>query len=256
MNIINYDDFIDKSNEKYRIEDIKGCHRTLICGASGSGKTNILLNLIIKNLYYNNIFIFSKSLKSDKKYEILRVYFDEIKKKVDKLNKTNAEDIKEGIKDKIEFNYDLTDDVSKMPNIETLNKKLYNLFIFDDGVIEMQNNKSFSSYIKTLYTRGRHLNLSTIFISQKYDTFIPTIVRENCTHLIMFGANQPMTTINSLRSILPYEFNDIRNLFKKNLSNSHEFILININAPEHKKFKKNLNEYINILNVDDDVIDV
>ena len=42
--------------------------RILICGASGTGKTNVLLNLILQYLSYDKLFLFAKDL-FEPKYE-------------------------------------------------------------------------------------------------------------------------------------------------------------------------------------------
>ena len=46
----------------------------LICGGTGSGKTNLLLNLIFKYLYYNKIYIYVKDL-TESKYQMLQDFF-------------------------------------------------------------------------------------------------------------------------------------------------------------------------------------
>ena len=43
------------------------CFRMLICGKSGCGKTNTVLHMLIKLLfYYDKIFLYSKNLEQEK----------------------------------------------------------------------------------------------------------------------------------------------------------------------------------------------
>ena len=48
--------------------------RLLICGASGTGKTNILLNLALDYLAYDKLYLFAKDL-SEPKYVFLQDVF-------------------------------------------------------------------------------------------------------------------------------------------------------------------------------------
>ena len=39
------------------------CFRMLVCGPSGSGKTNLFLDMIYRLLYYDQIFLYAKTLQ-------------------------------------------------------------------------------------------------------------------------------------------------------------------------------------------------
>ena len=72
-------------SKRHNNELLPKCIRGIICGESGSGKTNILFNLLTqpKWLDYNNLMIFGKNLLTQRDYQILRKCFDEkIPKKV------------------------------------------------------------------------------------------------------------------------------------------------------------------------------
>ena len=55
--------------------------RMLICGPSGSGKKNVLLDMIFRLLYYDKIYLYAKNLEQAK-YQLLRRSFEPISKEV------------------------------------------------------------------------------------------------------------------------------------------------------------------------------
>ena len=126
-------------NPNRDIHNIDLHFRMLICGSSGGGKTNSLVNLIKMFCKgrgtFDDIKIFCKS-----KHEPLYEYLSEISK------------------GKIE----VIDDLSLLPQINELNKSKQSLFIFDDLV--MEKNPLISEY----WLRGRKANCSLIFLSQSY----------------------------------------------------------------------------------------
>ena len=61
----------------------KDTFRMLICGNSGSGKTNLLLHMLIKPLlYYDDIYLYAKNLEQEK-YQKLINRINEISRKLD-----------------------------------------------------------------------------------------------------------------------------------------------------------------------------
>ena len=46
--------------------------RLLICRNSGSGKTNLLLNLIYDYVYFNKIYLYAKDLEEDKYQDLIQ----------------------------------------------------------------------------------------------------------------------------------------------------------------------------------------
>ena len=67
--MINLDNIVNNNNEKHNeklpyIPDHP--YRVLIIGGSGSGKTNILLNLINEQKYIDQIYLYAKDLSETK----------------------------------------------------------------------------------------------------------------------------------------------------------------------------------------------
>ena len=123
-------------------------YRTLFIGDSGSGKTNVLLN-VIKNQrpYIDKIYLYVKNpFKS--KLQLL----------VNRKEKGGTKKLKYP---KVFINYSqIIDDVYE--NLEnyspTKNRKV--LIVFDDMVTDMEANKNLNPFVSELFSRGRLLNIS------------------------------------------------------------------------------------------------
>ena len=110
-------------------------YRILIIGASGSGKTNALINLINEQNDIDKIYLYAKDL-SEPKYEYL------IKKREDAgikhLNNSNAfiecSNTMDGVYENIS-NYNL-------------NRRRKNLIVFDDMIADIMTSKKFHAIIK------------------------------------------------------------------------------------------------------------
>ena len=72
MEIPNYDKIETTYNFKQLYDYMPDrCFRMLICGKTGCGKTNTVLHMLIKSLiYYDKIFLYSKTLEQEK-YSLL-----------------------------------------------------------------------------------------------------------------------------------------------------------------------------------------
>ena len=154
--MINFDDYVNENKTKHNknwshIPDHP--YRILILGGSGSGKTNVLLNLTENQPDIDKIYFYTKDLY-EAKYQYL-------------INK------KEGIvigrfsdpKAFIEYSNDMHD-VYK--NIDEYNHDKENkiLIVFDDMITDMIHNKKLNSIVTELFIRGRKLNISLGFITQ------------------------------------------------------------------------------------------
>ena len=176
--MINLDNIINKNNKEHNkkwpyIPDHP--RRILIIGGSGSGKTNILLNLINEQKGIDKIYLYAKDL-SESKYEYL------IK------NRENA-----GIKHVNDGNafieYSNTmDDVYKNIDDYNPNRRRKILIVLDDMIADIMTNKKFQAIIKELFIRCRKINISLVFITQSYFS-VPKDVRLNSTHYFIMKIN-------------------------------------------------------------------
>ena len=75
MEIPNYDstDDIDKKYKQLFPFMPAATFRMLICGNSGSGKTNLLYHMLIKPLlYYDEIYLYARNLEQDKYQKLIK----------------------------------------------------------------------------------------------------------------------------------------------------------------------------------------
>ena len=199
--------------------------RQVIVGASGSGKSNILLNLIsAMNGTFEKIIIFTQD-KDEQLYNYLE----------DKLGADDFE-IYEGIESVRNYNFD---------NLE----EKQHLIIFDDMCIETEKKQA---PICELFIRGRKMahkcGCSVIYLTQSYFQ-VPPVIRKQMTSMIIRKVNGKRDISNILRETS-------LNTTSKVLTNIYEaccdpdditaFLLIDYNAPETKRFRYKLGTILNI----------
>ena len=141
----------------------QSCFRLLISGMSGSGKTNLLIHMLLKPLvYYDKIYIYAKNLEQSK-YQLL----------IDKMNKIATK------------NEVLLDDIIESSNdeiipVSEMDSECQKVIVFDDYVCEKNQNDIIDYFI-----RGRHKNCCVIYLTQSYYK-TPKDIRLNCSHYIFF----------------------------------------------------------------------
>ena len=168
--MINFDDYVNenKNEHKKNWPNTPGHqYRILIIGGSGSGKTNVLLNLIDNQPDIDkNIFVRKRSIWS--KINIR-----------EKLGLKRFNDPKAFIEYSNDMQY-----IYK--NIDDYNPDEENkiLIIFDDMIADMIHNKKLNSIVTELFIRGRKLNISLVFVTQSYFK-VPKDVRLNTSHFLL-----------------------------------------------------------------------
>ena len=164
MEIPNYDSTGEDVNKKF-----KQLHhfmpsdtfRMLICGSSGSGKTNLLYHMLTKPLlWYDEIYLYARNLEQDK-----------YKKLIQKIRKLSHE-----------IGYEIlnvsNDEITPVTEMDYVDNQ--KLVIFDDYVCD-KNQKQIIDY----FIQGRHKNCSVLYMSQSfYKT--PKDIRLNCSHYCLY----------------------------------------------------------------------
>ena len=146
-------------------------YRILIIGGSGSGKTNVLLNLIENQPDIDKIYLYAKD-PYEAKYQYL-------------INKREGVGINHFNDPKafIEYSNDMHD-VYKNINYYNPYKENKILIVFDDMIADTIKNKKIDSIVTELFISGRKLNISFVFITQSYFK-VPKDVRLNTTHFFI-----------------------------------------------------------------------
>ena len=173
--MINLDDIVNENKNKHNknwpyIPDHP--FRILIIGGSGSGKTNVLLNLIENQPDSHKIYLYAKD-PYECKYQYLI-----IKREGAGIN--HFKDLKAFI----EYSDDMRN-VYKNVNHYSPDKENKILIVFDDMIAHMIQNKKLNSIVTELFIRGRQLNISLVFITQSYFK-VPKDVRMNTTHFFCY----------------------------------------------------------------------
>lgn len=217
----------------------------IICGASGSGKTNVLLNLIhpdnkhLHGSYYHTILIFSPTASNDKNglddtYTVLNLpkenYIKDFNPDILKtlLNNRKKQIEKDGI-----------EKVSKTDRV---------LLIFDDCICE----KSFMHSPETLklFVLLRHYLCSVALLAQSI-TKVPRGMRVNSNMLILFINLESEIVICTDEfcpsNVSKKKFREIINFCCKDRFN---FMSINNHADPGKRIRKNLSDIIDLENLD------
>ena len=207
MEIPNYN--VDNKNEKF-----KQCYsfmptdtfRMLICGNSGSGKTNLLYHMLIEPLlHYDEIHLYAKNLEHEK-YQNLMNKMNHISREVDY-------DVMKVSNDKIIPINDL--------DFEDNQK----LIIFDDYVCE-KNQRQIVDY----FIQGRHKNCSIIYLSQSfYKT--PRDIRLNYFHYCIYEFPSSRE-----RNMISSELGVDKQKFKKATKKPYSFLYVD---KPRKKVKRN-----------------
>ena len=214
--MINSDDYTNENKTKHNanwpyIPD--HLYRILIIGGSGSGKRNLLLNLVINPPDIYKIYSYAKD-----PYEAKYQYLINKRESVG-INRFNDPEAY------IEYSNDMRD-VYK--NIDEYNPDIdnKNLIVFDDMIAVMINNKKLNSIVTELLIRGRKLSISLVFITQSYFKF-PKDVILNTTYF--FIAKNPNK--RELQQIVINHSSDIKtedfiNIYRKFAGKSYSFQLL------------------------------
>ena len=226
--------------------------RALIVGKSNCGKTTLLLNLLLKPgwLDYNNLLVFGNSLHQ-LEYQIIKKGFEKglskdqvysIFQNQNVLEEKNYSAL-QAIEDfdgplTNEINAQFFDSCELVPDPSSLNPQKKNLLILDDCFLGKQNKA------EAYYTRGRHNNCDTIYISQNYFKLPRQTIRENANFIILFP--QDSRNINHLHAdhcpYIPIE--EFRELCTKVWKNKHNFVTIDLTTDYDKgKFRQNFQTF-------------
>ena len=134
-----------------------GSKRGLLVGASGCGKTNVMIFLIEhpNGLRFQNLYLCSNSLQQSK-YSYLRHMLKEVP----------------------EIGYFEFNDVENVPSPNNILKN--SIIIFDDVACCKQD------IIRNYFSFGRHNNTDTFYLCQTYSSIPKQLIRDNANLLIIF----------------------------------------------------------------------
>ena len=178
--------------------------RMLICGNSGSGKTNLLYHMLMKPLvYFDQVHLYGTNLEQEK-YKRM-------------INRQVGYDI-------LHYNND------EIKPVDSLDSDSPKIVIFDDFICD-KNQKPLIDY----FIQGRHKNCSAIYLSQSlYKT--PKDIRLNCSHYVVYDFPS-----NNERNLISRELNVTKDQYEKATKKPYSFLYID--KPK-KLIKRNFYENI------------
>ena len=217
--------------------------RSVVLGASGSGKTVLLVNMILK-LYRNcfeRIYIFSPSINVDMTWQPVKEYIED-------KNLSNGEEIyfdhydSEALEEIINNQKQIIEYLKRKKH-----KKMYNILILID---DFADNPSFSRHSKllhSLYTRGRHSFISVVTATQKFNA-IASIIRVNATELYVYRLRNYKdleALLEELTALYPKKV--IQKLYDYATEKPYSFLYINLMSKDKKNmFYMNLTKKLSI----------
>ena len=166
--MINFDDYVNENRTEHNKNwpfTPDNSYRILIIEGSGSGKTNLLLNLMENQPDIDKIYLYAKDL-----YEPNYQYLINQRESV-------------GINHFIDHSNDMH---NVYKNIDDYNPDKENkiLIVFDDMIADMIHNKKLNSIVTLLFIRARKLNNPLVFITQSYFK-VAKDVRLNASHFFI-----------------------------------------------------------------------
>ena len=146
--MINFDDIVNENKTEHNKDwpyTPDHSYRILIIGGSGSGKANVLLNLIENQPEIDKIYLYAKD-PYEAKYQYL-------------INKREGVGINHFNDPKAFIEY--SNDMHVYKNIDDYNPDKENkiLIVFDDMIADMIHNKKLDSIVTELFIRERKLNI-------------------------------------------------------------------------------------------------
>ena len=232
--MINLDNIVNNNNKKHNEKwsyILDHPYRILIIGRSGSGTTNILLNLINEQKDIDKIYLYAEDL-SEPKYDYLI------------RNRENTE-IKHLNDSKAFIECSNTmDDIYENINNYNPNRNREILNFFDDMIADIMTNKKFQSITKELFIRCRKQNISHVFITKSYFS-VPKDVRLNSTYYLIIKINEKRELQNiAINHSADIDFKDFMKIYRECTKEPYSFLTTNTTLPSSNplRFRKYLSD--------------
>ena len=226
--------------------------RGLIVGKSGCGKTTLLINLLLQPnwLDYNHLYVFGKSLHQQE-YKVLRKGFEtglskeqisNIFKNQQSLHMNPIQLVDTFLEVDGKPNGDIQanfyTDCSHIPDPTELDETEKNLLILDDCLLEKQTKA------EAFYTRGRHNNCDTFYISQNYFRLPRQTIRENTNLIFLFTQDSKNLSHIHADHCNDIDFKEFKEFCHDVWSKPYQFVTIDLTSSKFNgKYRKNIDTF-------------
>lgn len=198
-----------------------------IFGRKGCGKSNLLCNLIMKKAspyhkHFDLIFLISPTAKSD----------DKMKPLIDDIGDQYYE----------ELNNDVLMDI--MARCEAFTERHMKkkrkwkpnyVVIYDDCIHAIKSKNA--SMVTKLATQNRHMNITNIYLLQKYNSYMPTLIRSNLDCIALFRTENQAELDSFIKEIGTDEAK-LRMLYDFATSEPYSFLFINMYSQPMRFYKR------------------
>jgi hypothetical protein len=208
---------------------------TAFIGASGSGKTNLMITLLKDKRFfkdYYKVYIFSPNYYNDALWESnISIPVKYVSTKWDEVKFRSIMDRQLEIKEKL---------LEKHGNLKKFKPALV---ILDDlvGATGMMNRNTIGFLEKT-FTKNRHLNLR-IWVSVQYFRSISKIIRENIDEWVLFGNDSDIERKEMMKELGGSKF---ESLFQKATEEPYSFMFYTKHGDKDKNFRKEFEKFMTL----------
>jgi hypothetical protein len=220
MDIINFDSELNDDNKKYRNHFLLPACHYLFVAATGCGKTNLLCNMLLRWMHFDECTIYTINQNQDK-YNCLNELSGILKSA--------------GIDNFIKF-----ESPNNITPVEDLDIDTVKVIVFDDIKIDRES----MDRVKEYFSLSRNKNCNCLYLTQSfYD--VPKYIRRNTQCFVLFDGldNRDIAEIcrDHSKNIKPEEFKQI---YQMATSEPYSFMVFDKttnNIPE--MYRKRFDQY-------------
>ena len=187
--------------------------RLAVAGSSDSGKTTMLLNLLMGD---------AKAKEDGNRY----ILCDEIVLICRYLDEPKWQMVKDFFDDSEDVTFRAIS-YHQIPDVEDFDPKIATVVIFEDL---MDAPKNIQEKITGYFTHGRHRNISAIYVAQRFFA-IPKAIRENVNYISLHGGHGSLSDTKRIIRQYTNESDSLAPIIDE-LTLSKEFIVFDLRRPK------------------------
>jgi len=205
---------------------LKPCNMGMFA-RKGGGKSNLILNLLMKKespwyKHFDLIFLVSPTAMNDDKMKPLiddigDQYYDELSNDVlmDIVARTEA--------------------FTELHNKKKKKGKPHYCIVFDDCIHVLKSKQA--NLITKLATQNRHMNITNIYLLQKYNTYMPTLIRSNLDCIVFFRTEN-QAELDSFVKEIGTDEDKLLQLYEYATADPYSFLYINMYSTPMRFYKR------------------
>jgi hypothetical protein len=187
--------------------------RLIVSGSSDSGKTTMIMNLLMgdatakedgsRYILCDAVVLIGRYL-DEPKWQIVKDFFDEI--------------------DDVTFQ---AIPYMEMPTVDDFDPDIATVVVFEDL---MDAPKEIQEKISSYFIRGRHRNISAIYVAQRFFA-IPKAIRDNATYISLHGGHGNLTDTKRIIRQYTSESDSLAPIIDE-LTLAREFVVFDLRRPK------------------------